>query len=140
MSVPALVIQPTSEKRKSLRLPYPALSDVLTRTSPFFFSSPTIRLPCLEQRSAQFSTFTQLPQIVNLSRVVNVLSAASDIGIAFVLIFLLQRSRTGFRRSETIINRLIIFTINTGLLTSMCAVMSLITVCVMQCQCGGRDM
>ena len=79
--------------------------------------------------SSSFATFTELAQIVNISRSINILGAVSDIGIAAVLIFLLQRSRTGFRRSETIINRLIIFTINTGLLTSLCALMSLITVC-----------
>ena len=36
--------------------------------------------------------------------------------------------RTGFRRSEMIINRIIIFTVNTGLLTGLFAIASLITV------------
>lgn len=95
-----------------------------------------LRLITLGICSATFTTFTEVVKIVNISRVVNVLSAASDIGIAFVLIFLLQRSRTGFKRSETIINRLILFTINTGLLTSLCAVMSLITVCLCSVNAG----
>ncbi|KAH8109884.1 hypothetical protein DFH11DRAFT_893616 [Phellopilus nigrolimitatus] len=79
-------------------------------------------------KAAVFTSFAQLPSIFNESRSINILGAASDIMIAFTLIFLLQRSRTGFSRSETIINRLILFTINTGLLTSLCALMSLIFV------------
>ena len=66
---------------------------------------------------------------MNESRSINILGAASDTAIALVLIYLLHQSRTGFKRSETIINRLILFTINTGALTSLCALVSLITVC-----------
>lgn len=78
--------------------------------------------------SSEFTLFSEVPKIANVSRSINVLGVASDVAIAVTLIFLLQRSRTGFKRSETIINRLILFTINTGLLTSMCAIMSLISV------------
>ncbi|KAH8109883.1 hypothetical protein DFH11DRAFT_893550 [Phellopilus nigrolimitatus] len=77
-------------------------------------------------KAAVLASFDELRAIFNESRSINILGAASDIMIAFTLIFLLQRSRTGFSRSETIINRLILFTINTGLLTSLCALMSLI--------------
>ena len=48
-----------------------------------------------------------------------------------VLVVLLHRARTGFSKSETIINRLIVFSINTGMLTSTFAVLSLITVSVL---------
>lgn len=82
----------------------------------------------LKLRSSEFTLFSEVPKIANVSRSINVLGVASDVAIAVTLIFLLQRSRTGFKRSETIINRLILFTINTGLLTSMCAIMSLISV------------
>lgn len=85
-------------------------------------------LPLLNDSSIHFKTFVDISTIVNESRSINILGVASDVGIAATLIFLLQRSRTGFRRSETIINRLILFTINTGLLTSMAAAMSLISV------------
>ncbi|KAH8109870.1 hypothetical protein DFH11DRAFT_1730779 [Phellopilus nigrolimitatus] len=79
-------------------------------------------------KAAIYDSFVDLPLVFNESRAINILGASSDIIIAFTLIFLLQRSRTGFSRSETIINRLILFTINTGLLTSLCALMSLIFV------------
>ena len=58
----------------------------------------------------------------------NIMSFISDLGITVALTFLLNASRTGYERSETVINKLIVFTINTGLLTSLCAVMSLVTV------------
>ncbi len=58
----------------------------------------------------------------------NIMSFISDVGITVALTILLNASRTGYERSETVINKLIVFTINTGLLTSLCAVMSLVTV------------
>lgn len=51
----------------------------------------------------------------------------SDLFIAVSLIFLLQTSRTGFSQSENVINRLIMFSLNTGLLTSLDAIASFIT-------------
>jgi len=59
---------------------------------------------------------------------INALAAAGDVLIALVLCTMLQRSRTGFRRTDTMINKLMLFTINTGLLTSLCAVASLISI------------
>ncbi|KAJ7194075.1 hypothetical protein GGX14DRAFT_405039 [Mycena pura] len=47
---------------------------------------------------------------------VNSLSAACDIVISIVLIFLLKLSKTGFKKSTALINKLIIFTFNTGIL------------------------
>ncbi|TDL15191.1 hypothetical protein BD410DRAFT_902696 [Rickenella mellea] len=76
-------------------------------------------------------TYAALAKIVNLSRAINALGAAGDVAIAGALITLLNSQRTGFRSSETIINRLILFTMNTGLLTSICAIMSLITITVL---------
>jgi len=59
---------------------------------------------------------------------INILAAAGDVLIAIVLCSMLQKSRTGFKKSDTMINKLIIFTMNTGLLTSFCAVASLISI------------
>jgi len=59
---------------------------------------------------------------------INVLAAAGDVLIAVVLCSMLQKSRTGFQESDTMINKLIIFTMNTGLLTSLCAVASFISI------------
>jgi hypothetical protein len=80
-------------------------------------------------KGLQMTTFAELAQLKNLSITVNALAAAGDLFIAFVLCTMLQKSRTGFKKSDTMITKLIIFTMNTGLLTSICAVASLISIC-----------
>ncbi|KAG8218151.1 hypothetical protein J3R82DRAFT_3693 [Butyriboletus roseoflavus] len=78
--------------------------------------------------SLNVKTFVQLASLKALSMSVNAVAAAGDVLIAAFLCSLLQMSRTGFRRSDTMINKLIVFSINTGLLTSICAVASLISI------------
>ncbi|KAL4081991.1 hypothetical protein V8B97DRAFT_144516 [Scleroderma yunnanense] len=74
-------------------------------------------------KAINFETFVQLAQLKALSSAINATTAASDVMIAGCLCYLLQKSRTGFRR-------LIIFSVNTGLLTSILAISSLITISV----------
>ncbi|KIM42553.1 hypothetical protein M413DRAFT_26593 [Hebeloma cylindrosporum] len=69
-----------------------------------------------------------LTGVVYLSISVNVLAAAGDVLIAGSLCFLLHRSRTGFQTSDTMINKLMLFSVKTGLLTSFCAVASLVSI------------
>jgi len=73
-------------------------------------------------------TFATLPTLFNLSQSVNIMAATSDISIAAVLIFILYRSKTGFSKCDSIINQLILSSLNTGFLTSVCAFLSLIAV------------
>ncbi|TRM58826.1 hypothetical protein BD626DRAFT_180211 [Schizophyllum amplum] len=80
--------------------------------------------------SLHLKTFVELAELSPLSISVNALAAAGDVLIAVILCTLLHRSRTGFHRSDTIINKLIIFAVNTGVLTSLCAVGSLISITV----------
>ncbi|KIJ20114.1 hypothetical protein PAXINDRAFT_166257 [Paxillus involutus ATCC 200175] len=79
-------------------------------------------------RAIHFKTFAQLATLQALSKSVNAATVASDVLIAALLCMMLQKSRTGFRRSDTLINKLILFTVNTGLLTSICAVASLVSI------------
>ncbi|KAF8999303.1 hypothetical protein BDQ17DRAFT_756729 [Cyathus striatus] len=80
--------------------------------------------------SLHLETFVQLAKLKYLSILVNALAAAGDVLIAGTLCVLLHRSRTGFERSDTMINKLILFAVNTGLLTSICACASLISITV----------
>ncbi|KAJ3734247.1 hypothetical protein DFJ43DRAFT_153309 [Lentinula guzmanii] len=74
-------------------------------------------------------TFEQLSaELKGLSVTVNAVAVAGDLFIAGILTLLLQRSKTGFRKSDTMINKLIMFAVNTGGLTSICAVASLISI------------
>ncbi|KAF9076561.1 hypothetical protein BDP27DRAFT_1210035 [Rhodocollybia butyracea] len=65
-----------------------------------------------------------------LSMAVNVLGALSDVVIAAGLFYFLHRSRTGFKKSDTMISKLIAFSVSTGLLTSVCAVASLLSIII----------
>ncbi|KII84161.1 hypothetical protein PLICRDRAFT_179836 [Plicaturopsis crispa FD-325 SS-3] len=78
--------------------------------------------------SLQMHTFEDLLRLNPLTLSINAITAAADVIIAASLVFLLTKSRTGFKRSDTIITRLVVFTVNTGLLTSVCAISSLIAI------------
>ncbi|KAJ6478518.1 hypothetical protein C8R47DRAFT_634464 [Mycena vitilis] len=80
--------------------------------------------------SLRLHTFVQLGELKVLSIVVNTLAAVGDVFIAATLCALLHRSRTGFHRSDTMIRKLTIFAINTGLVTSLCAIASLVSIVV----------
>lgn len=81
-------------------------------------------------KAVKLTFFTQVPELKHLSMAVNAVAAAGDVLITVFLCAFLQRSRTGFHQSDNLINRLMLFSINTGLLTSVCAVMSLISIIV----------
>lgn len=81
-----------------------------------------------------------------MSTTTNSLSAAADILISVSMVFLLQKSKTGYKKTTDVINRLvsfviirgaevlelkitqILFTFNAGLPTSVCALVAVITV------------
>ncbi|THH18031.1 hypothetical protein EW146_g2894 [Bondarzewia mesenterica] len=79
-------------------------------------------------KSIRMETYVQLATLKGLSMAVNATTAASDVVIALSLVSMLHFSRTGFKRSDSIINKLILYTVNTGLLTSIDAVCSLATI------------
>ncbi|KAJ7097382.1 hypothetical protein C8R44DRAFT_989073 [Mycena epipterygia] len=62
-------------------------------------------------------TYEHLLRISPLTISINALSTGADVIITSTLCFMLQRTRPASLETETIINRLILFTINTGLLT-----------------------
>ncbi|KAE9388799.1 hypothetical protein BT96DRAFT_980909 [Gymnopus androsaceus JB14] len=74
-------------------------------------------------------TFEELSaKLEGLSITVNALAAAGDLLIAGILAILLQRAKTGHQTSDTILNKLTFFTVNSGTLTSICAVASMISI------------
>ncbi|KAF8970224.1 hypothetical protein BDZ97DRAFT_1754216 [Flammula alnicola] len=64
----------------------------------------------------------KVPTILRLSS-----AAVCDTAIAISLSYFLHKKRTGFKRSDEAINHLILFSINSGLLTSVTSIASLIT-------------
>lgn len=63
----------------------------------------------------------------NMLAVLVGIGAATDFLVAFSLSWYLYKSRTGVKESESIVHILIAYTINTGLLASICTLCSLIT-------------
>ncbi|KAJ7088055.1 hypothetical protein B0H15DRAFT_982644 [Mycena belliarum] len=72
-------------------------------------------------------TYENLLKISPLTNTINALSTAADVIITTTLCYMLRQSRPASLETETMINRLILFTINTGLLTSLCAIASLVS-------------
>lgn len=84
----------------------------------------------LPLKSVRMESFLDLLSLDWLLKLTNSINAVTDILITAALIALLHRSRTGFRRSDNMINRLILFTVNTGALTSILAIIIVIMVCI----------
>ncbi|KAI3605802.1 hypothetical protein WG66_012385 [Moniliophthora roreri] len=78
--------------------------------------------------SQHFTLFADLARIKGLSVTVNVLGAASDVVITSALSFYLWTSKSGIRKTDAIMNRLILFCVRSGLLTTVTAILSLITI------------
>ncbi|KAJ6562253.1 hypothetical protein B0H19DRAFT_1375400 [Mycena capillaripes] len=78
----------------------------------------------------QAGTYERLLRISPLTISINALSTAADVIITATLCFMLQQTRPASLETETMVNRLILFTINTGLLTSLCAIASLISLII----------
>ncbi|KAF4618339.1 hypothetical protein D9613_011699 [Agrocybe pediades] len=57
-------------------------------------------------------------------------AAVGDIVIAITMLHLLYTSRSGYSATDSLINRLMMYTINTGLATSLCAILNVITAVV----------
>ncbi|KAF8909956.1 hypothetical protein CPB85DRAFT_1435440 [Mucidula mucida] len=74
----------------------------------------------------KYEFLTDLLEQVPMSTTLNAFGAACDLAITVIMVLYLEKSKTGFRKSTDMINRLIIFTFNTGIPTTICALMSLI--------------
>ncbi|KAK7043032.1 hypothetical protein VNI00_008770 [Paramarasmius palmivorus] len=64
----------------------------------------------------------KIPSILRLSS-----AAICDTGIAISLCYFLQQKRTGYKKTDEIIDHLMIFSINSGLLTSLASIGCLVT-------------
>ncbi|KAJ7139644.1 hypothetical protein C8R44DRAFT_765035 [Mycena epipterygia] len=58
---------------------------------------------------------------------INGATAAGDILLAVLMVYLLYNSRTGIKTTDTLVNKLMIYTVNTGVATSLCAILTLAT-------------
>ncbi|KAL0960625.1 hypothetical protein HGRIS_005656 [Hohenbuehelia grisea] len=73
----------------------------------------------------------QFPKLIWVTSVGLGSAAACDIIIAMSLCFYLTRSRTGFKRTDSLITTLIAYSLTTGLITSVIASVAVITFAIM---------
>ena len=75
-------------------------------------------------------TLAELSTLITLEKICNILGAVSDLSIATTLVILLRnsRSQSRFKQTQTLVNRMIMFSIKTGLITSLCAIMAFVSV------------
>ncbi|KAJ7629574.1 hypothetical protein B0H17DRAFT_1340027 [Mycena rosella] len=85
---------------------------------------------CMGVLALEARTYERLLRISPLTISINGLSTGADVIITTTMCFMLRQTRPASLATETMINRLILFTINTGLLTSLCAVASLVSLIV----------
>lgn len=83
---------------------------------------------CLAQyillRRIQF--YSEFPRELAIQRAVSAVTAFTDVAIACVLAYLLHTSRSGLKRMDSVINRLILYSFGTGLATGALAIVALI--------------
>ncbi|KAL5514827.1 hypothetical protein ACEPAG_2143 [Sanghuangporus baumii] len=79
--------------------------------------------------SAQLYSFSQLEQVkaaVHVELAMNCIMAFTETMIAVVLIYLLWKGRSGIKRTDSIVNHLIIYTVGSGLVMALCMIAALI--------------
>ncbi|RDX57396.1 hypothetical protein OH76DRAFT_36086 [Lentinus brumalis] len=82
----------------------------------------------LYAKSIQTTDISQFSELTAFDIAMSSVTAATDLLLCGTLVTLLVRSRTGSTGSDRLINKLLLYTINTGLFTTICALLSLITV------------
>ncbi|KAF9257589.1 hypothetical protein L218DRAFT_965181 [Marasmius fiardii PR-910] len=73
-----------------------------------------------------YSSLSELIRQAHWATALNVMSAATDLAITVAMIWCLQDKKTGFKKSTDIINRMIVFTFNTGILTTLLSIADVI--------------
>jgi len=79
-------------------------------------------------KALKIQTYEELAKLKTLSMSCNIAAAVTDALISAVLVYYLYISKTGFGKTDDMINRLIAFTFNTGLPTSFCALAACISI------------
>ncbi|KAJ7348455.1 hypothetical protein DFH08DRAFT_866007 [Mycena albidolilacea] len=77
---------------------------------------------------SKYPSYDRLRTISPLAISINALSTSADVVITATLCYMLHKSRAQSLADESFLSRLILFTINTGLMTSLCAVAALISI------------
>lgn len=95
-----------------------------------------LSLGALGQFGATLAYYGQILQIDNLAgltnltkteKVINCFTFSTDTAVAATLIILLRKSRSGLRRTDSVISRLVLYTMGVGSITAVVSIVALIT-------------
>lgn len=81
----------------------------------------------ISAKAFSVSTYADLDRISSLMYLSFAAGTGSDVSVAICLCYLLHKSRTGFRKTDTIINVLMQYTVNTGLIVAIDAAAGMLT-------------
>ena len=56
-----------------------------------------------------------------------IVTTAADIAVAVTLVYLFHTTKTGFKKGDALVNKMMAFVVNTGALTAVCAVLCVVT-------------
>ncbi|KAJ7157972.1 hypothetical protein C8R43DRAFT_1125111 [Mycena crocata] len=94
--------------------------------------SPTCLIPPTGNvygiKVVQLSTIAELAPVKTLSMSCNIATAVTDVLITSTLIYYLASAKNGLKNTDDMLNRLIAFTFNTGIPTSLCGVAACIAI------------
>ncbi|KDR70204.1 hypothetical protein GALMADRAFT_255074 [Galerina marginata CBS 339.88] len=82
-------------------------------------------------KAFKITSFPELSKIANLMYLTFAVGTGSDLCLALALSWLLYGSRTGFRRTDSLIKILMLYTVNTGMIVAIDASMGLILYAIM---------
>ncbi|EAU86926.2 hypothetical protein CC1G_09783 [Coprinopsis cinerea okayama7 len=82
-------------------------------------------------KAYQLDNFLQLDTLSHLMYLTFAAGTGADLSVAIALVWLLRRSRTGFRKTDGLIKTLMLYTINTGLIVAIDAALGMILYVVM---------
>jgi len=71
--------------------------------------------------SAELGRFSRLASTEKVTTIQSAATAACDLSITLILIFLFNTSRTGLKRTDTLLNKLIVYSLTRGVLTTLAA-------------------
>ncbi|KAH9476043.1 hypothetical protein JR316_0011612 [Psilocybe cubensis] len=87
--------------------------------------------PVIERFEFKIETFPELEKIAPLMYLTFGVGTGSDLSLALALSWLLYSSRTGFRRTDSLIKVLTLYTVNTGMIVAIDASLGLILYIIM---------
>lgn len=99
--------------------------------------------------SFPLKTYANLASVINVQRAAGVLGAAGDVALSAALVYLVARGRTATKRNYDLWDRILLWTVNTGVLAAICAVCAMVSVSLLlpkkfgrwyRCLCGLADL